>query len=80
MKFQEAHNKLKAIAADRYCSISYDLTTFSGGKLKSRCGVYLDGYDWYHGATWDAAFHELNKALHPEQFVEEMPEVDDARP
>lgn len=76
MKFADAHAKLRAIAAGRYCSISYELTTFSDGELKSRCGVYLDGYKWYHANTWDAAFHELNKALHPEQFIEEMPEVE----
>lgn len=80
MKFQEAHNKLKAIAAGRYCSIRYELTTFYDGSLESCCSVYIDGQKWHSGKMWDEAFHSLNMRMHPEQFVEVMPEVDDARP
>lgn len=77
MKFQEAHNKLKAIAAGKFCQMKYALITHADGQLISECSLYIDGLaKIFSGATWDAAFHELNKTMHPEQFVEEMPEVE----
>lgn len=76
MKFQDAHAKLKAIAEGRYCSTVYDLTTYANGDMVVSCGLYIDGAGWFKDKTWGAAFHALNVAMHPEQFIEEMPEVE----
>jgi hypothetical protein len=76
MTFKDAHAKLKAIAEGRYCSIRYELTTLNDGSLESCCSIYIDGMKWHSGKTWDEVFHSLNMKIHPEQYVEQMPEVE----
>jgi len=77
MKLKEAHERLKAIAAGKFCILKYELTTHADGQLIGGCSLYIDGLaKIFVGLTWDDAFHALDKEMHPEQFIEEMPEVE----
>ena len=47
MDFKEAHAKLQEVAGGAYNSISYEVTTYRGGKREQQCGVYVDQKGWH---------------------------------
>lgn len=77
MKFQEAKEKLKGIAAGRYHSVEYKLTQYSedtGGEMYPECTVYIDGMEHYKGNTWEKAFTALDRKMNGAEVKEdEMP-------
>ncbi len=63
MTFQEAKNELLKLANGEFNSISYELTTFHTGETEVECSVYLGGYGYSKGVTWEMALSELKTKI-----------------
>lgn len=79
MTFKSAHEKLKTIAAGRYFSMSYDLSTFSSGRMEQRCLIYIDKNISGTGDTWESAFTKLHAEMYPDGNADDAIVVDDFR-
>ena len=72
MTFIQAKKKLEKIAKKEFYSLRFSVT--KGLKLyKTECAVYINGYSWYGGNTWQEAFYKLDQAMNPRNYVEEIP-------
>lgn len=61
MTEQEAKEKLLAIAAGRYCTMSHSIDLNNGYEERQVCRVYLDPGKNGIGHTWEDALNELYK-------------------
>jgi hypothetical protein len=68
MTFQEAQEKLDAIAAGRYHCIKYEVTTYDSGRRRAECTLYLEDYAHATGATWSHAFDRLDARIRGEEI------------
>jgi len=74
MTFKQAVKKLKSVAGDQYRSLQYEKTYCRGGTEITYCTIYLSSTEAiYRGNTWDEAFMAVDKGLHPENYVEKIP-------
>ena len=80
MKLLEAAECLKNIADGKYRSLEYVVTYkgIHGGNCENKevvCSVYVYGYGYFTGETWEDALLKCEYAVHPEQ--KPMVEVED---
>lgn len=74
MKFKDAEKKLKGIFQDEYYLLRYDKTHISNGIVETTCSIYAARLpNFYTGNTWEEAFESLDKALNPQNHVEDIP-------
>jgi hypothetical protein len=84
MKFEVALAEIKKLADENpvtkgYFSIVYQLTKSANGFSEAKCQVYLHGYNFETGKTWDEAITKMRYAINPESVkpdFEEAPEED----
>jgi len=73
MTFQEAEEKLKAIAAGRFFSLGYNKMTHSDGTTKTECTLYIDGEHIQDiASTWDDVFRA--RELRVNNITQDAPE------
>ena len=77
MTFKEANKKLKQISKGEYRTVRFEQTTFSGGRTKTECRVYFHPGMYGEAPTWTEAFKELDKAMNPGCYIEEIPNISD---
>ena len=72
MTFKIAKEKLAVIAGNKYFSIGYDYTRLSSSAEEVTCRVYVDGYHWYNGSTWEEALTilRIEMGIKPETIDE----------
>jgi hypothetical protein len=82
MKFEDAEKKLAEISGGKYRSLYYSKTVVGPhGPVTTKCSIYIDGEDLFHGATWQDAFNarevaaRLRAAGPAEEAPNETPEV-----
>lgn len=64
VEFEEAKTQLLQIAKDRHHTLARSFTKcIETGYQIEFFQVYLDGYSWYQGRTWDEAFKKLKEAM-----------------
>lgn len=63
MKFNEAREKLKKIAAGRCHSLDYDVITYTSGESKQKCGLYIAPRMLVYSESWESAFAKLDELL-----------------
>jgi hypothetical protein len=84
MTFADAENKLRAIAGDRYYSLSFEKSRYSSGTPETECRVYVDAKFIAKGVsgtgkTWEEAFINLANEMGT-PAIEEDPKVHDIVP
>lgn len=72
MTFAQAKRKLTKIAKGEYHSIKHELTETHVNDLEPRCGIYIDGENWYGGETWELAFENRTKATNKTPMPKEI--------
>jgi len=75
MKFAEARKKLKELAKGDHHSLVYTETITSTGEKLTLCEVYINGYNYRSGETWEAALAKMERQINdiPEQEYEGQP-------
>lgn len=74
MKFIEAKEKLKVLAAGRYHTLSFSLTEYADGRQETECYIYVDPNVTARASTWERAFIKAQLESGVKQ-AEESPEV-----
>lgn len=59
MKFTEAYEKLKGMAAGKPCVAQVEQSSYAGVQL----GVYIEDIGWGYGGTWQIAFLALEAKI-----------------
>ena len=67
MTFLQAEKKLVEIAGETYCALHFKRTIHKKKIIEEQCQVYIDGYSWYSGDTWEDAFDKLDRKLNPKK-------------
>lgn len=67
MSFRQAKRELEKLANGDYHVLGYKITDFGDDrdnvKLEQECSVYVNGFDYYYGATWRIALDKLETAM-----------------
>jgi len=81
MRFREAQKELAKLADGEYHTITRKTTSPSdGAKLIAECSVYIHGYNYHQGKTWEAALGGMREELRnpqPKVPAEEEPDMKD---
>ena len=63
MNIVEAKKRLKKIANGRYYSLTYEFGVFDDDHMTQTCSIYIDGYAYHSGCTWDDAILSLEQSI-----------------
>ena len=69
MTYEQAEERLKKLAKGRVCSLKFEKDFYTNG-VDTHCCLYIDGFSWYRGKTWNIAFAILEGEIH--NLVETM--------
>ena len=69
MTYEQAEERLKKLAKGRVCSLKFE-KSFYAKCVETDCLVYVEGFSWYRGKTWNIAFAILEGEIH--NLVETM--------
>jgi len=70
MKFAEARKKLKDLAKGEHHSLVYTETITSTGEKLTLCEVYINGYSFRSGETWESALAAMERQINDQQDPE----------
>ena len=70
MKFVEAKKRLKELAKGDYHSLVYTETITSTGEKLTLCEVYINGYNYRSGETWESALAKMERKINDQQDPE----------
>ena len=70
MKFSEAKQKLKDLAKGDHHSLVYTETITSTGEKLTLCEVYINGYNYRSGETWESAIAKMERQINDESEPE----------
>jgi hypothetical protein len=81
MTFQQATERLKAMAPGKFQSVEYKLTTHHTGDKVQECSLYVDGAGLIHTDSWEKSFEIMEHRLSgspigadiPVETIEELP-------
>jgi len=62
-KIRQAKGQLKKMAKGDHHILEYGITEYSDGDIKINCSVYIHGYDYEHGTTWDEVLQGMRKQI-----------------
>lgn len=74
MNFKEARAKLKEISGGRYRSLSYEVTDPVEGTPEIRCSVYIDGFNYQKGKTWEEALMKMKQEIE-DSVIDDFEEI-----
>lgn len=63
MKLGEALEQVRKLAKGKYHSVGYRIVVFEDSQKKQECDVYVYGYNWHGGDTWEKVILELEKEI-----------------
>lgn len=70
MKFAEAKQKLKGLAKGDHHSLKYTETITYTKERIILCEVYINGYDYRSGETWESAIAKMERQINGKQEPE----------
>lgn len=63
MNFEQAVKELKGLAKGEYCKLKYEEAHNKDGQVNICCYVYIHGYNYSSGESWETALHKMNCQL-----------------
>jgi hypothetical protein len=63
MNFQQATERLKAMAPGKFQSVEYKLTTHHTGDKVQECSLYVDDYGYAQADSWEKSFEIMDHRL-----------------
>ena len=70
MKFVEAKKRLKELAKGDHHSLKYYETVTHTGEIIVFCEVYINGYNFRSGETWESALAAMERQINDQQDPE----------
>jgi len=65
-KMPYAKGQLKKLAKNNYHCIQYEVTEYPNHRIVERCAIYIHGYDYSSGPTWDNALQAMKIKIRKE--------------
>ena len=63
MTFEEARKELKELAEGEHYAMKFELSEYGTGVEEIVCSVYIHGYSYNTGRTWDKALDAIAEEM-----------------
>jgi len=68
-KMPYAKGQLKKLAKGKAHAIKYDVMEYTSGSIGITCYVYIAGYDYSDGPTWDEALNAMREQIKGKEIL-----------